>query len=122
MKTLLATADCTDSGLRRIHRLVGKIEIGLHAGGLRLPRSRKTARPSGRLPVLRMSGAAAVPEPFVLHVLSRISSHTSRILLAMWHSRRTINGVEKGGFDDGQDQSHESIPPVSAGRRDARGR
>src|SRR5256885_16960627 len=122
MKTLLATADCTNSGLRRMHRLVGKVEISLHAGGLRLPWSRKPARPAGRLSVLRMSGAAAVPESFVLHVLSRISSHTSRILLAMWHSRRTIKSVEKGGFDDGQDQSHESIPPVSAGGRDARRR
>ena len=120
MRMSFATADSTGSRLPRIHRFRGKLEVGPHAVGLRLAAAGKTAGLASRLPVRGMRGAAAVPEAFVLHVLSRISSHTSRILLAMWHSRRTIKSVEKGGFDDGQDQSHESIPPVSARGRDSR--
>ena len=75
-----ATADSTGSRLPRIHRFRGKLEVGPHAVGLRLAAAGKTAGLASRLPIRGMRGAAAVPEAFVLHILTRISGHAAILL------------------------------------------
>ena len=75
-----ATADSTGSRLPRIHRLRRKLEIGPHADGTRFAAAGETAGLARRLPVLRLRGAAAVPEAFVFRVLARISGHVAILL------------------------------------------
>jgi hypothetical protein len=81
-------------GQRSVFRLVRmflrELDVRPHAHPLAFPRAGETARASRRLAVFSVAGAAAVPEPFVLHVLSWIARHGTSLATTNKRERRNL--------------------------------